>query len=193
MVIVANLLLCLVLFVTIFGAAYCLIVAPSMRRRCQFRVFAIRDRARSALIGGEIDERAYRFIEDRCNVTIQLVEFIDLLVLFRFMKDIEQIPEDRWRKMRKENRELRNVAEVKRSLAELQSILKKSILINSGLTGIVFLGLSLIRRCIEWVKSMNLVKHATGVLNKIVSDLPAADVNVLRHHGHGLIWKPHGV
>ena len=68
------------------------IIAPSIRQKLRFRLFALRDRVRNLKVehGDELEDRTFNYLQDSINTTIRLIHSINVIDLCRIYRDVSK-------------------------------------------------------------------------------------------------------
>lgn len=167
---------------TLAGVAYFAVIAPTMRRRLQFRVFRIRDTGRTALLNHQISIEAFNFIEDRCNMAIRIIDFIDFYLVYRIVNQISAMNEEERRALTAEYDRLEQLPLVSSLSTDISSIVRKAVMVNSGFFGLMFWSLFAVSRLVSSVRSAKAVRWFTNSTRRISIQLPTYAVDQLRVH-----------
>lgn len=164
------------------GVVYFAIIAPTMRRRLQYRVFRIRDAGRNALLNQQINTEAFNFIEDRCNMAIRIIDFIDLYIVYRIINQIASMSDEDRRELTSEYDRLSQLPVVSSLSTDISSVVRKAVMVNSGFFGLMFWTLYALSRLVGSVRSAKAVRWFTNSTRRISIQLPTHAVDQLRVH-----------
>jgi len=172
MVSALSILVTSLLVVSFVGFAYVKIVAPTIRRRLQFRIFRIRDNCRQAVIANRISFDEFEYLQDRCNFAISLIEVVDFRLMFRIFFLIRGLSSLERQKMDATAEPFKNSATVRESTKEIASVTKTAVVVNSGLWGLLFCLVVFLSRWIGTLKRSKLFKLNSSEVTVVIEKFP---------------------
>lgn len=155
----ATLFLCMMLFATLY-LIYEGILAPSMRLRIRFRLFALRDEVRRMKTADtSLDDEVFEEIDDAINTAIHLCHRISPSLLRDFKQMLNENPdlrvtiEDRIRRI-----EASPAEHIQRAWRQSSETLREALLVNVGAWAFwvvpIALGVAIIRWATDCIDSL---------------------------------------
>jgi hypothetical protein len=182
MELILSLLLALTVFTCLLGVAYSKIIAPTIQRRLQFRIFQIRDNGRIALIENRITNDEFAFIEDRCNFAISLIEIIDPALMLKIDSIIRGLSAEQRSQLDSKLERFKDSAFVLDSMSRIALAIRKAVVANSGFWGVLFWSVLFLSKWVHSIKRSRLVQSTISSTKEIASAFPSSALEQLRRY-----------
>lgn len=167
------------ILLSIIHLIYESVIAPSLRLKLRFDLFALRDEVRSLKVehGDMLRDRHFKYLEDSINSTILMLPRFELSVIRKINEELKKDKEldarvqERMRVL--DDCNISRIAEIRKKSLDLAN---KSFVINSGMLFMYLLPFALLRVIENRIRSA--VSMSNADLKKIAPNLDSAEILV---------------